>query len=146
MHELSTVLLVEDDEDDAELIGYAFAKAGIANPLVRVADGDSAVDYVEGRGRYADRTRHPVPALILLDLKLPRRSGFEVLESVRANEPTRHTPVVVLTSSGQQADIERAYALCANSYLVKPVNREQLLAMVSTLDAYWIRLNRTVAA
>ena len=69
-----------------------------------------------------------------------------MLEAIRFNEPTRHTPVVVLTSSGQQADIERAYALCANSYLVKPVNREQLLGMVWTLDAYWIRLNRTVAA
>ena len=146
MHELSTVLLVEDTDDDAELIAYAFAKTGIGNPLVRLADGDAAVAYVEGAEPFADRTRHPVPALILLDLKLPRRSGFEVLHAVRASPETRHTPVVVLTSSGQQADIERAYQLCANSYLIKPVNREQLLAMVASLNAYWIKFNRTANA
>ncbi|MBB5717015.1 response regulator [Sphingomonas aerophila] len=146
MHQLSTVLLVEDNDDDAELIAYAFEKAGIANPLVRLADGEAAVAYARGTGVYADRDRHPVPALILLDLKLPRRSGFEVLAEVRANPSTQHTPVVVLTSSGQQPDIERAYQLCANSYLVKPVNRDALLDMVKALDAYWVRLNRTVSA
>jgi CheY-like chemotaxis protein len=146
LHQLSTVLLVEDNEDDAELIAYAFGKAGIDNPLVTVSDGDAAVAFVEGAGAYADRERHPLPGLILLDLKLPRRSGFEVLEAVRRNEPTQGTPVVVLTSSDQTADIERAYRLGANAYLVKPVSREALLAMVRTLDAFWIKLNRVTVA
>lgn len=146
LHHLSTVLLVEDNEDDAELIAYAFGKAGIGNPLVTVSDGDAAVAFVEGGGAYADRERHPLPGLILLDLKLPRRSGFEVLEAVRRNEPTQATPVVVLTSSDQTSDIERAYRLGANAYLVKPVSRESLLAMVRTLDAFWIKLNRVSVA
>ncbi len=142
MHQLSTVLLVEDNEDDAELISYAFEKAGIGNPLLTVSDGDAAVDFMEGVGAYADRERHPLPGLILLDLKLPRRSGFEVLEAVRRNGLTQGTPVVVLTSSDQVSDIQRAYRLGANAYLVKPVSRDALLAMVRTLDAFWIKLNR----
>ncbi len=83
MNELSTILLVEDNPDDAELLEYAFRKAGIANPLLAVTDGDAAVQYVGGTGAYADRRRHPLPELILLDLKLPRRSGFEVLGFIR---------------------------------------------------------------
>jgi CheY-like chemotaxis protein len=142
LHQLSTVLLVEDNEDDAELISYAFEKAGIGNPLLTVSDGDAAVDFMEGVGAYADRERHPLPGLILLDLKLPRRSGFEVLEAVRRNGLTQGTPVVVLTSSDQVSDIQRAYRLGANAYLVKPVSRDALLAMVRTLDAFWIKLNR----
>ena len=146
MHEMSTILLVEDDEDDADLILYAFEKAGIENPVVRVAHGDAAVDYIEGTGAFANRERHPLPALILLDLKLPRRSGFEVLKAIRAKDATKHTPVVVLTSSDDQTDIKRAYELCANSYLVKPVSRDALLTMVQTLEAFWIKLNRVTAA
>lgn len=146
MHRLSSILLVEDNEDDAELIAYAFEKAGITNPLVTLADGETAIAFVNGDPPYADRSRHPLPALILLDLKLPRRSGFDVLRAVRQGDASRHTPVVVLTSSNQDADIRRAYELCANSYLVKPVSRDALLGMVRTLDAYWIRLNRAVVA
>lgn len=145
MHRLSTVLLVEDNPDDAELIAYAFAKAEIANPLLVIEDGDAAIDYVRGRGAYADRMRFPLPGLVLLDLKLPRRSGFEVLAAIRDSAGTKHTPVVVLTSSNQDADIKRAYELCANSYLVKPVSRSSLLHMVEALDAYWIKLNQSVA-
>lgn len=141
MNDVSTILLVEDNSDDADLIEYAFEKAGVANPLLAVADGDAAVDYIGGTGAYADRTRHPLPALILLDLKLPRRSGFEVLRFVRSQKATRHTPVVVLTSSNQHDDIQRAYEAGANSYLVKPVSRDALIEMVKSLDAYWIKLN-----
>jgi CheY-like chemotaxis protein len=146
MNALATVLLVEDNDDDADLILYAFEKAGIANPVTRVADGDEAVAYFEGGGRFADRARHPLPALVLLDLKLPRRSGFEVLEHIRQHGRARHTPVVVLTSSNQGEDIRRAYELCANSYLVKPVSRDSLLDMVRALNYYWIRLNHSTAA
>lgn len=145
MNELSTILLVEDNPDDAELLEYAFQKAGITNPLLAVADGDAAVDYIGETGAYTDRTRHPLPELILLDLKLPRRSGFEVLGFIRGQEATRHTPVVVLTSSSQHADIRLAYEAGANSYLVKPVGRDALLEMVRSLKAYWIKLNQGVA-
>ncbi len=145
MNELSTILLVEDTPDDAELLEYAFRKAGIANPLLTVADGDAAVDYIGGTGTYADRRRHPLPELILLDLKLPRRSGFEVLGFIRGQEAARHTPVVVFTSSSQHADIQRAYEAGANSYLVKPIGRDTLIEMVRSLKAYWIKLNQGVA-
>jgi len=137
----STVLLVEDNPDDAELIAYAFDKLRINNPLVVVGDGDAAVDYLGATGAYADRLRHPLPALILLDLKLPRRSGFEVLRFLRSQDATRHTPVVVLTSSSQPEDIRRAYDSGANSYLVKPVGRDSLIAMVRALELYWITMN-----
>ncbi len=142
MNEASTILLVEDNTDDVELIQYAFAKAAIANPLMVVIDGDDAVNYVAGIHSYADRSRYPLPALILLDLKLPRRSGFEVLEFIRKQENTQHTPVVVLTSSDQREDIARAYAGGANSYLVKPVSRKGLLAMVTSIEAYWLKINQ----
>jgi CheY-like chemotaxis protein len=144
--DLSIILLVEDSPDDVELIQYAFDKAGITSPLVVVTDGDQAVDYLAGQGRFADRRHHPLPTLILLDLKLPRRSGFEVLQFLRGEDATRGTPVVVLTSSNQPSDIARAYEAGANSYLVKPVSRGGLLDMVLALDAYWIKLNRVPSA
>lgn len=145
MNELSIILLVEDNPDDVMLLQYAFDKAGILNPLEVVADGDAAVDYIGRTGSYAGREGQPGPDLILLDLKLPRRSGFEVLSFVRQHEPTRHTPVVVLTSSDQEADIRRSYERGANSFLVKPIGRDGLIDMASALKAYWIKLNRGIA-
>ncbi|CAM3231159.1 Response regulatory domain-containing protein [Sphingomonas antarctica] len=142
MNEASTILLVEDNPDDVELIRYAFAKAGIPNPLVVATDGDDAVNYVSGTHAYTDRRCYPHPALVLLDLKLPRRSGFEVLDYIRQHKPIKTVPVVVLTSSNQPEDIEAAYASGANSYLVKPVNRDGLLEMVKSIEAYWIKINR----
>ena len=142
MDDLSTVVLVEDNPDDAELIRHAFIKAGVTNPLVTVDDGDKALDYLHGRSIYADRAAFPLPGLFLLDLKLPRRSGFEVLQSIRAHFPTRNIPVVVFTSSNQVKDIERAYELGANSYLVKPVGRDTLITMIRSLDAFWFKMNK----
>ena len=146
MDDLSTILLVEDNPDDVELIAYAFKKAGIVNPIIVVDDGEKAINYVLGRAAYADRREFPVPGIILLDLKLPRRSGFEVLEAVRVTEATRRVPVVVLTSSNQQEDIRRAYDMGANSYLVKPVSRDALIAMAQSFDAFWIKLNQSVSS
>jgi DNA-binding response OmpR family regulator len=146
MEKLRTILIVEDEADDAELIGYAFDKAGVQNPRRTLVNGDDAAAYMEGSAEYADRTSNPLPGLVLLDLKLPRRSGFEVLQVIRRDAATQHVPVIVLTSSDHQHDIERAYSAGANSYLVKPVTRESLLALVRSLDAYWIKLNRVVAA
>src|SRR5581483_1794343 len=99
----------------------AFAKANVPNPLIIVGDGDAAIAYLAGVDGYADRTRFPLPALVLLDLKLPRRSGLEVLEWIRKQPGVRRIPVVVLTSSRQRPDVDCAYDLGANSYLVKPV-------------------------
>lgn len=144
--DLSIILLVEDSPDDVELIQYAFEKAGIVSPLVVISDGDQAVAFLGGHGRFADRVQHPLPAMILLDLKLPRRSGFEVLSFLRGENLTRHTPVVILSSSNQPSDIARAYEAGANSYLVKPVSRGGLLDMVRALDAYWMKLNRVPSA
>jgi len=139
------ILLIEDNADDAELIRYTFGKAGIAPPLLTLSDGAMAVAYFEGTDRYADREAHPYPDLVLLDLKLPQRSGYEVLRAVRDNAATKHTPVLVLTSSSREADIRRAYEAGANSYLVKPLGRDALLGMVQSLNSFWLKFNKTVA-
>ncbi len=136
------ILLVEDDNADSMLIIRAFRKAKISNPVERVDHGDAAVDYLNGSREFNDRVEYPLPVLILLDLKLPRRSGFEVLAWIR-NHPgqIRRIPVVVLTSSAHNEDINRAYDLGANSYLVKPGNPEILMDIVQSLDSYWLTLN-----
>ena len=131
------ILVVEDNADDVLLIQRAFDKAKLANPLHFVTDGDKAVQYLSGTGPYADRSSHPLPTMMLLDLKLPRRSGFEVLEWVRSQSALKVLPVVVLTSSKEDADVRRAYALGANTYLAKPVALDGLIEMVRTLGMYW---------
>src|SRR5205085_9985879 len=112
------------------------------NPIQRVADGDEAVTYLLGQGRYADRRAHPLPGLVLLDLKLPRRSGLEVLGWIRQQAGLRRLSVVVFTSSTETSDIDRAYDLGANSYLVKPVDSESLSDVVRSLCGYWLTLNK----
>lgn len=140
-----TILLVEDSADDVDLVRHAFRRAGVQALLQVVSHGDEAIAYLSGTGVYADRLTYPLPRLILLDLKLPRLSGFEVLEWARGNEETQYVPVVVLTSSDQHDDIRRAHKLGANSYLTKPVLREALVSMLSTIDAYWLNLHRVPA-
>lgn len=135
------ILLVEDDDNDVVLVQRAFRKANIENQMQVARDGERAIDYLAGNGEYADRTRYPLPALMLLDLKLPRRSGLEVLEWVRSQESLRRLPVVILTSSRQTVDVNRAYDLGVNSYLVKPVTFEGLMELIETLDLYWLLLN-----
>ena len=137
---LETILLVEDNPDDVLLLKRAFKKAGLPHALQIASHGEEALDYLAGDGRYADRDKHPFPALMLLDLQLPRRSGHEVLEWLRAQDDLRRLPVVVLTSSREPTDINRAYDLGANSYLVKPVSFDALLEMVQVLERYWIAL------
>jgi CheY-like chemotaxis protein len=141
MSATDTILLVEDNTTDVLLVRRALTRAGITNPIAIAADGDSAVNYLAGSGEYADRERHPLPALVLLDLKLPRRSGLEVLAWLRAQPDLRRTPVVVLTSSQQRPDVNRAYDLGANSYLVKPVEFDELQRMLDDVNAYWMSLN-----
>ena len=135
------VLLAEDDANDVLLIQRAFQKTNIANPLRVVRDGEEALAYLSGQEPYADRDRHPLPMLLLLDLKLPRKSGFEVLQWLRQQSSLKRLPVVVLTSSNQNPDINKAFDLGANSYLVKPGGLDSLLELVKNLDMYWLILN-----
>ncbi|WP_348232089.1 response regulator [Trichocoleus sp. DQ-U1] len=137
-----TILLVEDDSNDIFLIQRAFRKANLLNPLQVVENGEAAVFYLAGEPPYTDRDRYPLPVLILLDLKLPRKSGLEVLEWLRQQPDLKRLPVVVLTSSEENRDINQAYDLGANSYLVKPVAFEALLDMVKTLNSYWLIFNQ----
>jgi CheY-like chemotaxis protein len=135
------VLLAEDNSTDALMVRRAFTKVGLRGTLAVVDDGDQAVAYLAGQGTFADRAAHPVPDLLLLDLKLPRRSGFEVLAWLRQQPGLRRLPVVVLTSSGDSADINTAYEHGANSYLVKPVDFTALLELVKGLGLYWLVFN-----
>ena len=138
-----TILLVEDDPNDVFLIQRAFRKANLANPIQVMNDGEAAVLYLSGQEPYADRDRYPLPILMLLDLKLPRRSGLEVLEWLKQQPKLKRLPVVVLTSSREHTDLNRAYDLGANSYLVKPVAFDSLLNMVQTLNQYWLIINES---
>ncbi|KPK62466.1 chemotaxis protein CheY [candidate division WOR_3 bacterium SM23_42] len=133
------ILLVEDDHNDVLLIKRAFQKVNIANPIIVVNDGEQAISYLAGREPYVERA---LPMLVLLDLKLPRKSGHEVLEWLRQQSTLRRLPVVVLTASSESSDVNLAYDLGANSYLVKPVTFDSLVQMVKTLNLYWLILNK----
>jgi len=136
------ILLVEDEPNDVFLIDRAFRKCNFQQPLQVVNDGEQALAYLGGTKEYADRHKYPVPSLLLLDLKLPRRSGLEVLAWLRNREDSlKRLPVVVLTSSKQSSDVNRAYELGANSYLVKPVAFDGLLELIKALNSYWARFN-----
>ena len=135
------ILLVEDNPDDVELTRIAFAEAGIDRRLVVVRDGAEALDYLFARGRYADREPDALPAIVLLDLNLPKRDGREVLQGIRADARTRDLPVVVLTTSDEPFDIEASYALGVNSYIRKPVDFDQFVSVVKQIGLYWLVLN-----
>ncbi len=137
------ILLAEDDSNDVLLIQRAFQKAGLQTALKVVRHGEEAIDYLSGRGDFANRARYPLPFLLLLDLKMPGTDGFEVLQWVRAEPELKRLLVIVLTSSNLQADVDRAYELGANSYLVKPVEFDQMANMILRFEAYWTELNRT---
>src|SRR5213083_1355223 len=137
-----TILLVEDDADEVFLIERAFRKAQLSRPLRVARDGQEAIDYLNHQGNFRDSTRYPTPALMLLDLKMPRKNGFEVLEWLRQQPGLKPLIVVVLSSSSLISDINRAYDLGANSYLVKPGDFDTLMQLVKTLDAYWLTLNQ----
>ena len=130
---MTTILHVEDDPNDTLLLEHACKKAGVIFDLQAVSDGDQAIAYLRGINDFSDRMKHPLPKLILLDLKMPRVSGFDVLNWLRADEAFRGVPVVVLTSSNHDADVKRAYDLGAKSYLVKPVGFEALVELVKKL-------------
>jgi len=142
---LNTVdlLFVEDNINDAELAIRELKKHNLANNLYHVKDGEEALEFIFGTGKYADtRSIHNLPKLILLDIQMPKVNGIEVLQQIKANELTGSTPVVMLTSSKEDPDIKKCYALGANSYIVKPVNFEAFASAIKNLGFYWLLLNQ----
>ena len=140
----SCILQVEDEETDVFLLEHAFRKAGISNPVIVASDGQEALAYLQGTGRFVNRQEHPLPCLVLLDLKLPDQHGLDVLEWMRRQEPLRTTVVVALTSSDHDADIRRAYELGVNSYVVKPSNNEKRVQFAEHLKGWWLGCNQYV--
>ncbi len=136
-----TILLVEDNPDDVELTLRAFRKNNIANNVMVAHDGVEALDYLFGRGAYADRNIKDTPRLILLDLKLPKLDGLQVLERLRADESTKLIPVVILTSSKEEQDLISGYRSGANSYVRKPVDFNQFVEAVHHIGLYWLLIN-----
>jgi CheY-like chemotaxis protein len=144
MNKTGHILLVEDQEDDVFLMRNAFKKAGIENPLQVAWNGQEAMEYLGGMGKYSDRAKHPLPILVLLDLKMPYKSGFEILGWIREQPKLESLVIVVMTSSDQPQDIEKAYKLRASSYLVKPATASRLADMVKALHLYWLGHNQSV--
>jgi CheY-like chemotaxis protein len=136
------ILLAEDREDDILLIRRAFRKGGIDNPLQVVRDGDEAVAYLKGDGRYFNREEYPLPDLLLLDLKMPRMDGFEVLRWIRQQPGLSALRVVVLTSSEDIRDVNVAYRLGANSFMVKPMDFDNVVELGKVLRDYWLKLDK----
>jgi len=136
-----TILLAEDDPDDVLLTQIALRKARLANPLQVVRDGEEAIAYLTGAGLYADRSRYPIPMMLLLDLKMPKVTGFEVLDWLRKQPILSRLPVAVMSSSEHDPHIARAYELGADSYLIKPPDAEALLGLVQRLQAFWLIVN-----
>lgn len=139
---MKPILLVEDNEDDIFLMKRALKAANFDNPLAVVTDGQQAVDYLSGAAEYADRTQHPLPCLVLLDMKLPYLNGLDVIEWIRQKSSLRTLLVVFLTSSSSEMDIDRAYRLGANAFLVKPPTVEKLTEMLCALREFWIVQNQ----
>ena len=142
-HNDAEILLVEDSVDDAEMTIRALKKINLANRLVHLEDGQEAVDYLFSKGKYENRELPKQPKVILLDIKMPRMDGIEVLRQIKSKEATRMIPVVVMTSSGEEKDMIATYSLGVNSYVIKPVNFESFGKVVSELGLYWLLTNQT---
>ena len=141
-HEVE-ILLVEDDPFDADLTIRALKKMNLANRLVHLSDGVAALEFIFGTGQYRRRDPGNVPNVILLDIKMPKLSGLEVLQKIKSDERTKLIPTVIVTSSSKDPDIQRAYALGANSYIVKPIEFDNFSKTVSELGLYWMVIDKT---
>ncbi len=136
------ILLAEDNPDDVLLTQRAFKKSNILNELVVVNDGQEALDYLFGKGKYKERDISIMPEIILLDLKMPKLDGLETLKKIRKSLKTKHLPVIILTTSKEEKDIVKSYCLGANSYINKPVDFDQFVEAVNQLGLYWLVLNQ----
>lgn len=140
-YEPSNILLVEDEEAHAELTKRAIRKAGNANRIDVVPDGEHAIDYIFNRGKYVDKSKYPVPGLILLDIKLPGIDGIEVLKRIKEDPILKKIPVIMLTTSQRNEDVAASYSHYANSYLTKPVGYKEFEEKIMQIDFYWMILN-----
>lgn len=136
------ILLVEDNPDDAELAIRALKKQHLANHVIHLIDGAEALDFLYGTGDYVDRNINNIPKVILLDLKMPKVNGLEVLQRIKSDTRTKMIPVVILTSSAEDPDIKKSYELGANSYIVKPVDFTNFAKIISDLGMYWLVINK----
>ena len=136
------ILLVEDNPDHAELIKISIRNNNLANDIIHLKDGEQAIDYIFKKGEYAERSDVYEPVLILLDLRMPKMDGLEVLKIIKTNESTKHIPVIVLTTSANEADVIQAYKYHVNSYLVKPVSFESFAQLMKKMGFYWLVLNK----
>ncbi|MDB6038873.1 MAG: two-component system response regulator [Verrucomicrobiales bacterium] len=142
---MKPILYAEDEKNDAFFMERAFEKVGISNPLIVVSDGQAVIDYLTGALKDADPAQPPTISLLLLDLNLPKKSGLEVLKWVRAQPVLRTLPVLMITASIEEADLQRAYSQGANAYLVKPAKPADLVAMVKSIKDFWLTQNRPAA-
>jgi CheY-like chemotaxis protein len=132
------ILIAEDNEDHVLLLRRALQKGAVLNPVFVVNDGEETIAYLSGEGKYADRYEYPLPALLLLDLKMPKKNGFEVLEWIRGQPGLKRLRVVVLTTSDSPDDIDRAYEMGANAFMVKPLEKRQFLDLTDAIKGYWL--------
>lgn len=135
------VLMAEDDPNDVFLMERAFSEAGVRNPLCRVCDGQEAIEYLGGEGKFSARDKFPFPAVLLLDLKMPRKNGMDVLRWLRGTEGLRCLPVVMFSSSAHPSDIEEAYQLGVNAFVVKPAGIAQRLEFARIVKSFWLAFN-----
>lgn len=142
MSEKNEIVLVEDNESDAELTIRAFKKNNILNKLIHLQDGQEALEYIFATGKYSERNINELPKVILLDLKMPKVGGLEVLKKIKSDDRTKIIPVIILTSSKEDKDIIEGYKLGVNSYIVKPVGFENFAKAVSEIGLYWLLLNQ----
>ena|SRR5947208_2340555 len=141
MPDTAVILLAEDDEEHIALVLRAFKRASLLNPVHIVRHGEEAIAYLKGEDKYANRAEYPLPALLLLDLRMPRKNGFEVLKWIRQDPGVCNLRVVVLSTSEDMQDVNRAYTLGANSFLVKPAEFEQFVSVLHALQGYWLWMN-----
>lgn len=135
------VLFADDSDDDRFLFQQTYKEVGVQNPLVMVDDGAEAIEYLSGTGEFSDRAKFPPAGLVILDLKMPRKSGLETLEWIRSRPPWRELPVLMLTASLSRSDVDLAYKLGANAFLVKPSSVAELTGMVASIKTFWLHFN-----
>ena len=143
MSEHAVILVADDRDDDRLLIQRAFSKAGVVNPMMFVHDGEEAIAYLKGEGKYSRRDEFPLPSLLLLDLKMPKADGFDVLTWIRGQKELSALRIVVLTGSDEMRDVNKAYELGANSFLVKPLSFERFTEISNAIRGYWLWLHKT---